>query len=145
MRVFYIVFLLLFCFAFPVQASEALPQNYDAVWSASIASVASKGLPIVTSDKTSGLISTQAVKLQGAYNIPARIKRVAKFTFHVVPFSDVRYAVNILVAASAEGTTITVTPMIEGLNRDDNQWVQFESNGTIEKEIIQSIKDKLPK
>jgi hypothetical protein len=138
----YLVVCLFIAISSFAHASEAIPGNFDKVWGASISSISERGLTIVNSDKASGLISTQPVKLPGAYNVPARIKRVAKFTFHVVPFNDARYSVNVLVLRVDDNqSSIAITPIIEGFNREE--WVRFDSNGTIEKELTQSIKNKL--
>lgn len=126
----------------PIKNSATVSQSFDNVWGAAIATVSEKGFPIITSDKNSGLISTQSVPLQGGFNIPSRIQRVAFFPYHVVPFSDARYSLNIVILKQLDGTTkIVITPTIEGYNNEN--WIVFQSNGTLEANIIQEVKNKL--
>lgn len=126
----------------PIKNSEVVNQPFDKVWSAVITTVSERGLPIITTDKNSGLISTQSIQLQGGFNIPSRIQRVAYFNFKVVPFHDARYSLNIVVSKETDETTkIVVTPHIEGDNYE--KWITFQSKGIIEQEIIQAVKNKL--
>ena len=128
----------------PIKNSELFNQSFDKVWGATIATLSEKGFPILTSDKSSGLLSTQPIALQGTFNVPGRIKRVAIFPYIVVPFNDARYSLNIVVLKQTDETTkIVVTPIIEGKNADKGSWVTFQSNGTIEDEIIKAIQDNL--
>ncbi|MFA5125338.1 MAG: hypothetical protein WC473_06000 [Patescibacteria group bacterium] len=128
----------------PINNSDVINQSRDEVWGAAIAAVSERGLPIITADKNSGIISTQSVELQGGFNIPSRIQKVAYFTYKIIPFRDARYSLNVVVSEeSADKTRIIVTAHIEGENYE--KWITFKSKGIIEQEVIQEIMNRLKK
>ena len=153
-KAFFLLFLLFICGCAvsqpqvhpPVKNSEILQYAYDQVWPAALQTVSSMGLPIITAEKESGLISTQSVQLKGSFNIPARIKRVAYLSAGILEaWNDARYSLNITIKKIDEQSSeITVTPYIEGFeNNISRAWVSYPSNGVIEQEVTEAIKSRL--
>lgn len=125
----------------PLPNEYVIEASFDKVWGAIMERATEKSWPIKTIDKASGVVATDFVLLsQGISSY--RLREVAYEPKTLLgTWEGARQTLNIFVSKLDENKTrVKIRCHFEGFESNvDNQWIEWESNGTTEKALAESI------
>lgn len=125
-----------------VQQVQTFNAPYDQAWAAVIETVAEMSLPIESIEKESGLLTTRFVRVPTFKQIQAVAYLPSVF---LGTWSNGRYTLSLYVSRVGEQqTAVRITPHIEAY--EDNAthtWHVCESNGSLERQVLQKVHSKL--
>jgi len=121
--------------------------DFDTTWSACIQAIADLKFKIKSTDKSSGLIQVET-EAAASDNLGDANEVIKTYTTKKVgSFSGWQaytFDFNILLAKKdSNSTEVKINTSIEGYNGWSEKWEVLESNGTIEKEIFDTIQNKV--
>ena len=131
-----------------IQDTKIIDAPFDKVWSALIATLSERALPIKAIEKESGVVTTDFVVFASgrtSYEIGKAIDEVAVKPSGLLIWSRAMYKVSIFATKAGEdATNIKITTHIQAFEVFAfENWVVLYSNGTIERGIFTDVKAKI--
>jgi len=126
---------------------KSFSADFDTVWSACMQAVVDMKFKIKATEKSSGLIQVET-EAEAGDNLGDANEVIKTYTTKKVGsmsgWQAYTFDFNILVSKKDASTTeVKINTSIEGYNGWSEKWEALESNGTIEKEIFDTIQNKL--
>ena len=128
-----------------IQDTVTINAPFDKVWSAIIATLSERALPIKTIEKESGVVATDFIIFASGFWAQEAIDEIAvRPSCFLCLWDGGRYTVRIFVTKDGESETrIKITTHIEAFDKSWLGWLVLYSNGTIERRIFDAIKAKI--
>jgi len=135
----------------PLENARVFNSDFNKVWKALIQTVARKEISIKTSDKESGVLTTEAVEFRDKLSLSAEffeadieIKRISvRPSVFMAVWEAGKYNLTFFVSPeNTISTKVQIVCKIEAHNSIDG-WRTCESKGVIEQEVFDSIEAKL--
>ena len=129
-----------------IEDSITLQSSFNKVWTATVATLPEKALPIEVIEKESGLITTKFVIFTDGLIAQKAIDRVSQRpSVFMGTWEKGRYTLSIFITSEGENTTkVKITIYIEAYEGNvTKSWNVCYSKGVIEKDIFEVIKSKV--
>jgi len=135
-----------------IQDTKIINAPFDKVWSAIVATLSERALPIKTIEKENGVITTDFVIFASGSWAEEAIDKIAVkpscFPWFFCFWDGGRYTVSIFATKDGESTTrVKITTHIEAFEKyltpAPGKWMVCYSNGTIERQIFTDVKAKI--
>lgn len=125
---------------YSIKNSDFFNADYDEIWTATMQVLAELNYPLRTTDKSSGVITTDYVSISSN-----EIRTYAQFYRPLLDMSG-RYNLNIIISKSGETNTIKINSNLEAWEQvgyGSGYWEGRPSNGFIESRIFNKIREKI--
>lgn len=129
-----------------IEDSEEFNAPFDKVWDALVATISELSLPIKAVEKDSGILATESVTFADGYSTDRELKQVATYPTGFLTRERAAYRLSIYAEKLDQNITrVRITSNIQVLCKSMGEytWYSCHSNGTIERNLFSSIKQKI--
>lgn len=129
----------------PKVTTETYDAPFERTWSAMVETITASGMPIRIVEKGSGLIATEPANFVNGPYSKDTLRTVADFECRLCLLKAGRRSINAYSESVTESTSrVRLAVRIEAWDgMYDRGWWPVESNGTIERQIFDGIRNKL--